>query len=299
MANRKDRIKVLVVGGSSRAARAFRRSLSESVDFHVTTLARSPISDFPNETIIIADHFAPSAECFNGVDVIINFAGMTHGRASAALFAVNAEGPKRLAEAAKRHGVRHFMQLSSLHVYGLAENISRSTPENPHTEYGRSKLAADRALEAMSSDDFIVTLLRLPVLYGGGAGDNLRRLGQIMARLGWFPVPHKLCERSVLHVNNLAAVLQELVRCPARGVQFAADSEPLTLDTLAIAVADQFRRPIRLVVLPQFILLTLAAVSRSLYNSLCGGSFVAQTECIRMTSPNPVTLKEGLRDLFA
>jgi len=94
MADSKDTIKVLVVGGSSRAGTRFFVALRQKpLTFTSRRSRASPISDFPNEDDYHRGFISHRPSTVStGWNVVINFAGMTHGRASAALFAVNAEG---------------------------------------------------------------------------------------------------------------------------------------------------------------------------------------------------------------
>src|SRR5580658_5757037 len=145
-----QRRRVLVVGAASNAAGGFRRRLAEDGWNDVVLLARLPIDTRRSEQlIVVADHFAPPASVFGGVDAAINFAGVVDGTEEAMRIA-NSQGPARLAALAKQNGVRHFVQISSLSVYGAAADIDRSTSERPLTEYGRSKYAEDVALRGLS-----------------------------------------------------------------------------------------------------------------------------------------------------
>ena len=291
-------LRVLVVGGASRSAQAFRIHATSQPDFLLTSLVRRPIPALGSETIHqIADYFAPPETVLNGSDAVINFAGITHGPATGEMQRVNVDGPVRLAAAAKRAGVRHFVHLSSFHVYGYAEEISNETLENPVTDYARSKQAADRALGALAGDDFAVTLLRLPVHYGRGAGANLRKLAELMKKLGWFPMPYKAARRSALHVDNLAVVLAEIVRRRLGGIRLAADPEPFGIDILAEIVAQQSHKPIRLIRLPQATFVPLRLLSKSLYCRLYRPNLARPEHCIATAAPFPVALRDGLTEL--
>lgn len=59
-----------------------------------------------------------------------------------------------LAQKARQAGVRQFIQMSTIAVFGTASRISTATPEMPKTYYGSSKLKADKELLAMSSHEF-------------------------------------------------------------------------------------------------------------------------------------------------
>ncbi|MBX3573762.1 MAG: NAD(P)-dependent oxidoreductase [Mesorhizobium sp.] len=84
----------------------------------------------------------------------------------------NLDGSVALFEAAKRAGVGRVAFLSSRAVYGeqpAGVELSEASEPHPDTLYGEVKLAAERALTAMSDDGFRGTSLRVTGVYGPGA----------------------------------------------------------------------------------------------------------------------------------
>ena len=291
---------ILIVGGGSRSARAFRSVAAQRLDMTLITLMRAPCPPLGTEEIFaIQYYFDPPTALLARCDVVINCAGITHGNDVALLKAVNTDGPTRLAAKAKACGVKHFVQLSSFKVYGSTQLVTRVTPEMPDTPYGQSKLAADVALRALQDDSFAVTILRLPMLYGGGAGDNLLRIGRLMTATGIVPIPRATARRSVLHIKNLAAILTTLVRAPRVGICIAADEQPLTLVGLAQAIGEATGRRPRLIKLPDMLFTPLRLALPSLYNKVFESKFAPTTECIRADEGLPVALHDGLVQMFS
>lgn len=247
------------------------------------------------ETVVeINDLFHPPTELFAGVDAVLNCAGIVAGRDLTLLDTVNAKGPPRLAARAKANGVRQFVQLSSLHVYGYANQISHATPERPQSPYGWSKLRADTALKELQSADFAVSILRLPMLYGGGCGDNLLALAKGMNRIGLFPAPKSTAARSVLHVDNLAVVLAALLRDQTAGICLTADDEPFTLELLAEALGVVSGRMPRVVHLPDMLFAPIRATLKGLHWKLYQSNLVSASERVVTGEPMPIALREGL-----
>ena len=74
-----------------------------------------------------------------------------------------------VAKKAKKDKVKQFIFLSSMSVYGLeVGTITSETLPNPNTNYGKSKLMAEEALNKLSDDSFKVVILRPPMVYGEG-----------------------------------------------------------------------------------------------------------------------------------
>ncbi|MDE2184849.1 MAG: NAD-dependent epimerase/dehydratase family protein, partial [Alphaproteobacteria bacterium] len=145
-----DKIRVLIVGGQSRSGLALRALFEGRSEFLPTVLVRRQVAARAGERIVtVSDYFSVPDEILRQTDSVVNLAGVTTGKSRQDFWPPNVEGPLRLAEAAKAAGVRHFLQLSSLSVYGGAEAIGPGTLESPTSPYGQSKLAADRGLLAL------------------------------------------------------------------------------------------------------------------------------------------------------
>jgi nucleoside-diphosphate-sugar epimerase len=109
---------------------------------------------------------------FDGVDVIIHLAAISNdpmGNAYESLtYEINRESSLKIAEIAKRRGVKKFIFASSCSVYGYAEGGARieSDSLNPLTAYAKSKIEVEQKLEKLSSGEFNVTALRFATACG-------------------------------------------------------------------------------------------------------------------------------------
>lgn len=90
-----------------------------------------------------------------GFDAIVNFAAESHVDRSlygpTEFVQTNLQGTVTLLEAAKRHGVRRFLQISTDEVYGSLPPegfFSESTPLHPNNPYSSTKAAADMMVQA-------------------------------------------------------------------------------------------------------------------------------------------------------
>lgn len=162
---------------------------------------------------------------------IINCAGRVNGK-TADLEQANMVHAVRLANAAKTHGIKRFVQVSSFSVYGNAELISSQTTSSPSTAYGRSKLDADNALLSLCSSDFTVTCVRLPFMFSVAKPALIGDLINAVRTLPCWPtLPHPI-ERSMLTYEAAADFLLQASVDGPPGIVAVADPHLFTIERL-------------------------------------------------------------------
>ena len=126
----------------------------------------------------------------DGIDAVIHLAGLSNdplGDLSAALtYEINHEATVRLAEIAKRAGIRRFLYASTCSVYGAAgdEMLDEDSPANPVTPYAESKARAERDLRPLADRDVLPGLPARRDRLRRIAAAALRPRGQQSGRLG-------------------------------------------------------------------------------------------------------------------
>jgi nucleoside-diphosphate-sugar epimerase len=119
--------------------------------------------------------------------------------------AVTVRGTQNLLAAAGKNGVKRFLFLSSLSVYGADTESMRdeSAACEPISAYGRAKLQAEQCVfEQGAGFGMHVCCLRPSMVYGRGCKGNLPRLVRMIDRGLFPPLPDLGNRRSVLHVAN-------------------------------------------------------------------------------------------------
>lgn len=82
---------------------------------------------------------------------------------------VNVEGTKNLADACLKSTVERFINFSSIAAAGLGIGLSENSPCDPITNYGKSKLEAEKyLLELHTKKQFPVIIIRPGQIYGPG-----------------------------------------------------------------------------------------------------------------------------------
>ena len=293
-------MKVKIIGGDSFIAGVFIDTYSKKHTFELI----SRISTKNNLTErVLSDFFMLDKNDFNGVDVVINFAAIVHnpkGVSELDYYKINHELTIRNALLAKQAGVKQFIQLSTIAVYGGAEIIDENTNEEPHNPYGKSKLLADIDLLKMQDEGFKVQIIRPSMVYGGGkAPGNLQKLLKLV-KLG-IPLPFKGIKnkRNFLNVHTLCSFIDESVLRQLSGIYVLADqqsvstSDLITMISLHLGIKNrQFRIPdIFLKVLKYFI----PSIYRKLFSNLVIDSSKAH-EVLNNNLQQGVT--EGIQEMI-
>lgn len=249
-----------------------------------------------------------------GATAVIHLAARAHKplanteEAAAALRRINVTTSERLARVAAGIGVTHFVFASSVKVNGEMSPAGRplreSDPPDPVDEYGASKWAAERALEAVAEDTGMrVTALRLPLTYGPRAKANFAALVRVVRRGIPLPFASIRNRRSVLGTANLCSALAALLRSEEDGdagrlvPYFVADAQAVSTPDLVRAIARALGVPARLWPLPPLALrLAAAAVGRSDAAERLLASLEVDTAAFRARFGwmPPLSLDEGL-----
>lgn len=137
-----------------------------------------------------------------GVDTIVHLAALTHSRDASHYHQVNAEGTRRLLVAAREVGVKRFVLASSLAARGPSPCPAGG--EKPDSDYGRSKLQAERYVEATRAIPETV-IMRLAGIYGPHDRDMLPLFQ--MASQGYFIVPSRTKLLQPLYIGDAVSAL--------------------------------------------------------------------------------------------
>jgi dihydroflavonol-4-reductase len=109
-------------------------------------------------------------DALKDIDGVIHIAGVTASKTKEGYYKNNQLATRNLLEAVKHYGknVSRFVLISSQTAGGPSLDgnpVTEETPPHPLTTYGKSKLAAEEESRQFR-DDFPVTILRLPAIYG-------------------------------------------------------------------------------------------------------------------------------------
>ena len=178
---------------------------------------------------------------FRNYDVVFHVAGIAHRKETKdnaeLYYRVNERLAIDVAQRAKEQGVKQFIILSSMSVYGLTVgHITKQTVPKPNSNYGKSKYNADKKILDMSCDSFKVAILRPPMVYGKGCKGNYQSLRSVAIKSPIFVDYHN--ERSMIYVGNLAAFVKEVIEGDKYGVFFPQDAEYVSTSDMVRKIAE-------------------------------------------------------------
>jgi len=207
--------KILITGANSYIGTSFEKWLQQWPD------------DYSIDTVdVIGDGWKNKS--FAGYDIVLHVAGIVHvkeTKENAGLYyKVNRDLVYEIAQKAKADGVKQFIFLSSMSVYGIENGvIDRNSPLNPKSNYGKSKLQAEELIESLDDSTFKITIIRPPMIYGKGCKGNYPRLAKIALKLPFFPDIKN--ERSMIYIDNLCEFVKLLIDDCTSGLFFPQNEE--------------------------------------------------------------------------
>lgn len=161
-----------------------KRVLITGANSYIGNSVRDYLLQWPEDyAVTIKDTIGwnPKTDDFKGYDVVFNVAGIAHIKETSKnrhlYYDINRDLVIKVAKAAKHGGVKHYILLSSMSVYGLTVgHITKATPVNPKTAYGKSKAEADEEIKKLEDERFKFACLRPPMVYGKGFKGNYQSL---------------------------------------------------------------------------------------------------------------------------
>lgn len=243
-----------------------------------------------------------------GVDAIIHLAARAHILQDTALdptaefFKINTQATINLAQAAIQAGVNHFIFISSIGAMTTLSNdtLTETSPCEPDTPYGKSKLAAETALiELCQNTPMQWTIVRPTLVYGPGNPGNMERLIKLFNSNLPLPLGSINNQRSLIYIENLIDAIITCLHHPnAKNQTFLlSDGKNISTSDLIRYLAHSLNTRSILLPIPPALLQFLgkltgksSAVERLL------GSLTVSTEKITtiLNWQPPYTVEQGL-----
>lgn len=238
----------------------------------------------------------------NGADIVFHTAAIVEEDGARELYErVNVEGTRTVATRARDAGVRHFVHLSSVMVYGFhyPDHVTEEGPfDGADNIYNETKLSSERvAMSLHNPQGMQVTVIRPGDVYGAGSVPWILRPLDLMRR-GLFMLPDG--GRGVInhvHVDNLLDGVFLAIEKRAGGEAFTIS------DGVATSCKDYFAYVARIAgkrwvpTLPAALVFLLIALSTKLWR-LFGRKFPASAAATHfLMRRNAYSIKKAQRIL--
>ena len=222
--------KILITGANSYIGTSFEKYIQENYP-----------QDYVVDTVDMLDG-AWRQKDFSIYDSVFHVAGIAHQKETKKnanlYYEVNRDLAIETATKAKKDGVKQFIFLSSMSVYGMDTGvITKDTVPTPKSNYGKSKLQAEEGITALRDGNFRVAILRPPMVYGDNCKGNYQMVVKIVELSPMFPRINN--QRSMLHIINLASFVKTCIDNHLNGIYFPQNEHYMNTKDMAQEIAIQ------------------------------------------------------------
>jgi nucleoside-diphosphate-sugar epimerase len=224
-----------------------KKILITGANSYIGTSLEKWLKNYPDQysidTICMRDNSWKERD-FSEYDVVFHVAGIAHVSADPKMeemyYKVNRDLAIQTAKKAKAEGVKQFLYMSSIIVYGDSSTgkrvIDKDTVPTPSNFYGNSKLLAEEGIKPLESDLFKVVIIRPPMIYGKNSKGNYPRLAKLSQKLPIFPDINN--HRSMLHIDNLCEFIRLMIEHEESGLFFPQNREYVKTSEMVKLIAE-------------------------------------------------------------
>jgi UDP-glucose 4-epimerase len=204
---------------------------------------------------------------FSKYDVVLHVAGIAHIKETKEneqfYYKVNRDLVYQVAKKARNDGVKQFIFISSMSVYGMETGvINRNTIPCPQSNYGKSKFQAEKLIIPLEKSNFKIAILRPPMVYGKGCRGNYPRLAKLALQIPFFPDVKN--RRSMIYIDNLCEFIRYLIDNYSKGLFLPQNKEYICTSDMVKLIAEVHGKKIRMIKLfnPLLKLLKVSTINK-------------------------------------
>ncbi|MFC1807436.1 NAD-dependent epimerase/dehydratase family protein [Candidatus Omnitrophota bacterium] len=139
---------------------------------------------------------------------------------------INCAGSLKLAQLAKESGIERFIFSSSCSIYGIADNdrpLNEENPINPLTEYAKTKVAVEKDVSGLASDNFHPVFMRNATAYGLSPSLRLDLVVNDLVARGYLTKKITILTdgtpwRPIIHVFDLCQAFLAALKAPVEKI---------------------------------------------------------------------------------
>lgn len=219
-------------------------------------------------------------------NVIIHTSGIAHQKKNTpySLYEkINVNQTYSLALKAKNSGISHFIFLSSIKVYGdKLFNFSENHVCEPIDNYGKSKKLAEDKLLELVDDQFRITILRLPLVYGPSPKGNIKLLLKLIHYCPIIPLGKISNKRTIISISNLTEYIKQIISNNITGIIVPSDLQSISTSRLIFLLAKAQRKKVFLVRMPLFFQKSIEVIIPGIFIRLFRDYYVQNENTLKL-----------------
>ena len=276
-------MKILLTGASGFIGTYFRKKYSSKYSMSYFSFLNNNFEDL----------------CLNEIEVVVHLSALVHqmgGASKEEYYNINLNQTISLAKKAKLSGVKHFIFMSTVKVYGDESNVKYTENSECLTNeyYGMSKLKAEENLQKLENDTFKISIIRTPIVYGYGVKANIKNLITLTSKIPFLPFGNIDNVRSMIYIGNLSYLITTIIDKQESGVFLASDDKSISTSQLIELIAKKLNKHIFLLNIPFFE--DILRILKPDFHKRLYGSFEIDNSLTRkiLNLNNPYTIEEGI-----
>jgi UDP-glucose 4-epimerase len=242
---------------------------------------------------------------FSGYTSVLHLAAIVHQMKSAPeeeYFKINCDLAFDVAIHAKEQGVKHFIFMSTVKVFGeftlLEEPMNELSKCYPLDAYGKSKYKAEKLIQSLESENFKVAIIRSPLVYGSSVKANMLNLIKLVDKFSFLPFGKIQNKRSMVYVGNLVALIKIIINKEASGIFIAGDNVSLSTTRLVELIGKCLNKRVFLFRLPQIVRFTLKYFKPNYFSRLYGSFEFDNSKTNKsLDFTPPFSVEDGILDM--
>lgn len=243
---------------------------------------------------------------FNQYDTVLHVAAIVHQTnkiPESKYFEINTDLCLNVARNAKKQGVKQFVFLSSVKVYGNKQPLNTIWNEFseclPDDTYGKSKLMAEEGLQKLEDKNFCITIIRCSLIYGVKVKANMLNIVRLVHRFPVLPLAKINNQRSFLSIENLVPLIDTIIEKRASGIFLATDEKAISTTSLVQLIAKHLHKNIVLFPLPQPLVWLGKKFFSDIFDRLFNSYEFDNTYTRKTLNYSPkLTIDEGIKNMM-
>lgn len=217
-----------------------------------------------------------SLEKIGKVDFLIHCAGLAHqfGRTNRKdFFDVNVTGTEHICNLAVKLKVRHVILISSVSVYGRAEQTQKGIDEDytckPVGFYAESKLESEKIAEKICGVNNIkLTILRPSTIIGEEDPGNVAKLIQTIDNKKFIWIGKGRNLKSLIYKTDVARACVSVIKKETHKIEiFNVTAEPLTMFEIVGLIAGRLEKKVPKIYIPERLIIKSLQIGLNIIKS--------------------------------